>query len=100
MHRYHVKSRIRVANACISIRKWRALPTAAVIACARHISAAKRHALVNRGCTDSLSKQLIAETRAIARILCRGPGQARFPLVSLPLRMRGDGAPGGAAVSR
>ena len=38
------------------------------------------------------------ETRAIARILCRGPGQARLLFVSLPLRMRGDGAPGGAAV--
>src|SRR5262249_48936128 len=36
--------------------------------------------------------------RAIARILDRGPGQARLPMVSLPLRMRGDGAPGGAAV--
>jgi hypothetical protein len=57
--------------------------------------------VVNRGHTDSLFKQLsLVKASAITRILYRGPGQARLPFVSVPLRMRGDGAPGGAAVVR
>src|SRR5262245_33494888 len=44
MRRSYVDGRIRVAKAGIGLGRWRALPTDAAIACARHISASKRRA--------------------------------------------------------